>query len=167
MTDYTTKDEFAAIDAEFHACYYKMRECLNQDLPITDEIEDAADRMFDIAIQLGDPLMLTYCLIAYGDFVAQHRAPPWSMLEHVKDAFRRCRLGGSVSMDSAFGLKQNEKGRPSRFYDRFIARTHSRVIEYFSQSMGVGKATEKAEELFEEADLRRTYSKYRRFVKSK
>lgn len=167
MTEYTTKDEFESIDAEFDACHKIVLACVGNDSPITDEIEEAADRLFDIAIQLGDPLMLAFCLARFSDFVRQKRAPPWVMLEQINDAFLRYRSSEADTLDAAFGLKQNERGRPSRFYDRFVARTHCRVIEYFSQSMGVGKATEKAEELFEEADLRRTYLKYRRLVKSK
>jgi hypothetical protein len=167
MTPYTTKDEFEAVDAEFDACHNKVMRCICDETQIADEIEEAADRMFDISIQLGDPLMLAFCLARFSDFIQQRRAPPWAMLEQVNDAFNRYRSPGGGSLEAAFGLKQSKQGRPARWRERIVARTHSRMIEYFTQSMSDGEAIAKAEEHFGKPDLRRAYQRYRRIVKRK
>jgi hypothetical protein len=164
---YETKDKFEAIDAEFNATHVKVLICVCDNAPITEEIEEAADRMFDIALQLGDPLMLALCLARFEDFIKQRRPPPWTMLEHVNDAFHRYRASGGGSMDAAFGLKQTERMRPNRWLAREVSRTQSRFIEYFTQTMSDSKAIAKAEQFFNKPDLRRTYAKYRRIIKRK
>lgn len=169
MTEYTTDDEFEAIDAEFEACHTKILRCIHDKTPITMEIEEAADRMLDIAIyELGDPDMLAFCMSLFDDFLKQGRVPPLPMLEHLNEAFKRYRAPGGTSLDAAFGLKRPTKGQPQRWVKRLQARTRSRVVEYFANELkSESKAIGIAKELFGEKEIKRDYKKYRRIVKSK
>lgn len=167
MTATPTSDEFESFDTEFEEASRKIGLCLENQTPITDEIEEAADRQFDIAIQLGDRAMLMVCLAGFARFVEHNRTPPWAMLAQLHDAFRRFGIGDCDTIDAAFGLKQTQKGRPSRWPNRVIARFKAGLVESLVAPLGVNKARETIEELLDEPDLRRTHSKYRRIVKRK
>lgn len=163
----TTQDNFGAFDAEFAAAFLKVSSCRADQTPINEEIETAADTMFDIAIQLGDPDMLSMCFAVFAGFIEQRRAPPWTMLEHVHDAFRRYRVADCDTLDAAFGLKQAKKGQPSRWVKRVRDRFQSGLVWSLVEPLGANKARETVEELLDEPDLRRVYAKYRMIVKGK
>lgn len=169
MTEYTTEDEFEAIDAEFERCWLKVTICIMEGSPITNEVDEAADRMLDIAIyELGDPSMLAFCMSLFDGFLEHGRIPPLPMIEHMNEAFKRYRSPEGTTLDAAFGLKRTMKGQPTRWSKRAPARTRSRVVEYLSNELkSDSKAIGLAKQMFGEKGIERDYRKYRRIVKSK
>lgn len=157
--------DFTLFDQEFDDAHKQVLVCsADPTAPITDAVELAADRMFDIAIQLGDQLMLAFCFARFDDFMRQGRTPPRTMLEHVNEAGRRFR-SGDKSLDAAFGLKHPRRGRPPSWLGRQIGRTVACVIaSYLHDGIATNEtdATARAEEFFRRSDLRRTWRKYRK-----
>jgi hypothetical protein len=165
--EYSTNDAHASMDEEFEMAHDTILRCITSNAEITNEVEEAADRMFDIAIQLGDRLMLGLCFARYDDFVNARSAPPWVMLAHIGDAFRRYRAHGSTTLDAAFGLAKGGKGRPPSWLERQQNRTASSFIAYLVMEKGLSenKAIAQAEDFFKRGDLRDVWKKFRRIVK--
>jgi hypothetical protein len=168
MNDRIKSDDFARPDKEFDSAHNTVMAFINSGrAEITPEVEDAADLMFDIAIQLGDALMLACCLARFDDFVRARRTPPWSMLEHINDAFTRYRGSGAATLNAAFGLQKEGKGRPPSWKVRLTNRTAASFIAYEIMTNGLSetKAIEKAEERLKRGDLRDVWRQYRKIVK--
>jgi hypothetical protein len=165
--EYSTNDEHARLDEAFDAAHDAVTRCIVSNAEITDEVEEAADAMFDISVQLGDRLMLAFCFARYDDFVRARRAPPWAMLEHIGDALTRYRSHGGTTLDAAFGLAKSGKGRPPSWLERLQNRTASDFIAHLVMEKGLSenKAIAQAEDFFKRGDLRDVWLKFRRIVK--
>lgn len=165
--EYSTNDVHARMDDEFEAAHNVVFICGCGTAEVSPEVEEAADRMFDIAIQLGDRDMLKLCFARYDDFVKARRAPPWAMLAHIGDAFTRYRSHGNTTLDAAFGLAKSGKGRPPSWSERLQNRTASNFIAYLvmEKDLSQNKAIAQAEDFFKRGDLRDVWKKFRRIVK--
>lgn len=147
-----TAEDLNRLDSEFLelwevVCRRAKGESIYPDLPI----DGKADRMFDIAFQLGDRDMMKFCFAAFGLFVEQGVTPPPSMMGHISDAFGRFQTLNSL--DDAFGLKTGRRGHPkrlmSRHRDAFTMQGYSILRSRLSKT----EAILKLEEILDVTDL--------------
>lgn len=163
----TNKDGFYDIDKEFGEAFRVVAECaVNADRPVTAQVEDAADRMFDLAIQQADPTMLSAAITAgFSRFVEDGRAPPSTALEHIKDGFARW-ASGSHSMDAAFCMKQDKRGKRSVWATRARKRAGVVLMEMVrEEGISIPKAAERLEDATGARDMERAYNIYAMKVK--
>ena len=168
----TEKDEFEEIDRAFGQAFMTVHACVLKGQPVTDDIEEAVDTMFDLAFRQADPSMLKMCVgVCFDHFIDQKRRPPWAALEHIKDAFRRWQKPEAPSLNAAFGMNQDGRGARSRWEDRVAKRLHFLWMDMLTderspEKLSVEAAAAKVEDLLRVKDLKRSYSKHRRKVKS-
>jgi hypothetical protein len=116
--------------------------------------------------------MLQICVsVCFDHFIDQKRRPPWAALEHIKDAFRRWQTPEAPSLDAAFGMDQAGRGARSRWRDRGQKRAHFVWMDLLTddrspEKLSVEAAAEVVEDVWHAKDMKRSYSKHRRKVKS-
>lgn len=115
------------------------------------KIDDRADRMFDIALQLGDRDMLNICFDVFNVFVMNKRPPPWTVMEHIRAGFKRfddCR-----DLNEAFGLKTGKRGAPVFYLKRLEERGLHLSYKVLLRGNSKTQALRKLEEITGRSDL--------------
>lgn len=165
-TDYATRDEFADEDDEFLRAHDVIARDLKTPLD-SRTVEDAALSLARLALHSGDRIMLSFFLARLDDYGRAGRPAPLLMQQAVTQAFERFQRG--ASMDEAFGLKQERRGRKSDLRKRLWARFNAAHV---SAELDKGASLEIAIENVSkfrrrsESQIKRDYLRYRRRIKS-
>lgn len=167
----TEKDGLEEIDRAFEQAMMTVLNCSFEDRPITDDVEEAVDTMFDLAFQQADPSMLHACMgVCFKDFINQKRRPPWAALEHIKGAFQRWQNPEAPSLNAAFGMNQDGRGARSLWEDRLQKDVLFRWMDMLTdnrnpEKLSVEAAAAELEDFWHAKDMKRSYNKYRQKVK--
>lgn len=135
MKEYETKDEFDDVDKAF----FKAHGIL---LSGVGDLESAAVTVTEYALKSGDRGALAFFLARFADFVDAGKIPPMPMLKGLRDVFNMFR--GGASMDDAFALSGDGKGRPkNQMLKREWARTNAMLVAHYWDN-GAGGSLEDA-----------------------
>ena len=132
-----------------------------------DTADDEAKKLTKLALSSGDQLMLACLFARFDDYLNAGRVPPNAMLVGISEAFSKFRSG--MTMDEAFGLKKQGRGKPASYLRREIARTHAAAVaaligrdetlevacEMVAENKSVGHG-------FSESQIKRNYLKYKK-----
>lgn len=132
MEEYETKDEFYEADKAFFEAHSVL-------LSGVGDLEKAAATVTEYALKSGDRGALAFFLACFADFVDAGKIPPMPMLEGLRDVFNAFRGGGCASMNDAFALSRDGKGRPKQtlsIFDREWARTNANMVVHFHVNHG-------------------------------
>ena len=127
MKEYETKDEFYEADKAFFEAHSVL-------LSGVGDLENASTIVTEYALKSGDHGALAFFSARFADFVDAGKPPPMPMLKGLRDVFNTFREGGCASMNDAFALSRDGKGRPKQtisILDREWARTHANLVAHF------------------------------------
>lgn len=161
----TDSDESYVLDKKFGVAFRVVAECAVSGDSVTQKVEDAADVMFEIATQAADQTMLSAAVSAgFSRFIEDGRAPPATVLEHIKDGFSRWALS-APSLDVAFGMSRDKRGNHSTWAARTRKRASVAVMQVLCETMSIPEAAAKIEQGLGARDMLRAYYKYKQTVK--
>ncbi|WP_454438361.1 hypothetical protein [Thauera mechernichensis] len=164
--DHDQRDEFATDDAEFGQALAIIMQDLSTPLA-PQVVEAAAKALSRLAVSSGDRLKLSCFLARFDDYLQAGRAAPLPIQQAIRQAFMRFRSG--TSMDDAFGLKADRRGRKPSWGVREWARTNANLVAFWvSKGSTLEVAVERVAEFREQSEgqIKRDYLRYRRRIKS-
>ena len=153
--EYETRDDYAEQDAAFwEAVNVFTRLALGHQVEET-VINNASEILTDYALKNGDHFALACFIVVFSDFVDTNKPPPMAMLRGLRDTLERYRCE-TKSMDKAFYLHKERKGRPEHSYTgREFGRTITgHVIYWVSKGNTLEEAIEKTAEYYKKGTIR-------------